>query len=290
MSNATPPIRTLPSFLRNPAVRIVIGMLAVLVPTAILQFGITALPIDRLPRNILLGLLTPPVIFWAYATFVRLTEQRAVSELGRQGALSEFGIGLLGGAVLAVLVFGILAFFGAYKVTGTNGLEVLLVPLFGWIASAVLEEVLFRGILFRIMEQALGSWLGLALSAMVFGGLHLLNANATVMGAVSVMLTAGLLLAAAFMLTRRLWLPIGIHYAWNFLQSAVFGGVVSGTGPSTGLFQSRLDGPDWLTGGVFGAEASVVIVVLAMVGTALILTRVVKSGSIVPPPWRRSRI
>src|SRR5206468_8601734 len=132
----------------------------------------------------------------------------------------------------------------------------------------------FRGILFRIVEAGLGSWLGLLVSAAVFGLAHLANPGSNVIGAASIIIEAGILLAAAYMFTRRLWLPIGLHFAWNFTEAGIFGADVSGRHIG-GLLRSTLTGPAWLTGGAFGPEASVVAVVLCLaVGVAFIVAAV----------------
>ena len=114
----------------------------------------------------------------------------------------------------------------------------------------------------------LGTWLALLISALVFGLLHLANPNATLMAGLAIALEAGLMLAAAYLLTGRLWLSMGIHFAWNFTQGGIFGAAVSGQ-TSSGIFSSVLQGPALLTGGDFGAEASVVAMVVCSVSNTL---------------------
>jgi membrane protease YdiL (CAAX protease family) len=180
-----------------------------------------------------------------------------------------------------VLTVGGIAMFGAYSVAGTNGWAVLVTPLMIGLASGFFEEILFRGVLFRMIEESLGSWAALGISALIFGGLHLLNENATLQGAMAVMLEAGIMLAGAYMFTRRLWLPIGIHIAWNFTQAGIFGIAVSGNEPMPGLLKSVLSGPTWLTGGEFGAEASVIAVLLgAVLGAFFIWSSFRKGGAV----------
>jgi hypothetical protein len=154
------------------------------------------------------------------------------------------------------------------------------------ILAGVLEEILIRGILFRILEQWLGSWIALAISAAIFGGLHFFNKGATPLDAAAISIEAGILLAAAYMLTRRLWLCIGTHIAWNFTQGGIFSVAVSG-GENKGLLSSRMVGPDWLTGGAFGAEASVVALGLCFAAGIVLLVLAIKKGNVVPPGWAR---
>jgi hypothetical protein len=97
------------------------------------------------------------------------------------------------------------------------------------------------------------------------------------------------MLAAAYTLTRRLWLCMGIHIAWNFTQGGIFSVAVSG-GQSKGLLQSRMVGPDWLTGGAFGAEASVVALGICFAAGIVLAILATKRGHVVPPFWSNRRV
>ena len=145
-----------------------------------------------------------------------------------------------------------------------------------------------RGMVFRILEQWLGSWIALAISAGIFGALHLLNPGASLLDACDVMLEGGVLLAGAYMLTRRLWLYIGTHFVWNFTQGPIFSASVSG-GTTHGLLQSRLVGPTWLTGGDFGAESSAVALAICLIGGLALLIAASRKGH-VPSPWTTWRM
>ena len=100
---------------------------------------------------------------------------------------------------------------------------------------------------------------------------------------------AGILLGAAYLLTRRLWLAVGIHAAWNFTQGWVYSIPVSGNETPLGLLITRRVGPDWLTGGAFGLEASVVALVVATGAGVAMLVVAAHKGRIQPPMWRSGR-
>lgn len=276
-------------FWTSAAMRLVLGIALVLGAVVAAQLFITSLPVSKLWQNILLGIFTPPVAVGAYYVLVHFFERRNLAELARKYAVRELTLGIVMGVLLFCAVMAILTLSGSLQIHGTNGWSVMLVPFVGALTSAVFEEILFRGVLYRIVEEGLGSWLALLISGVIFGGLHLLNPNATWMGAMAVFLTAGVLLAACFMVTRRLWLPIGVHFAWNFTQSAVFGLAVSGNAARPGLLQSSLAGPNWLTGGEFGPEASVVTVILGLALGAVLIWRAALKGNLVPVPWARKR-
>ena len=124
--------------------------------------------------------------------------------------------------------------------------------------------MLFRGIIFRLIDQQLGTVVALVVSSLIFGFAHLAEPNATVWSSAAIAIEAGLLLGAAYKFSGTLWLPIGIHWAWNFTQGNIFGFQVSGSDAGVSLLQGAVTGPDFLTGGVFGAEASAITVVLGL--------------------------
>ncbi len=269
--------------LRFSIVRLVAALLAIAIPFAALAVPINLYVSDKSLKKAGALLLTA-VVLSAYSAYVRLIEKRSVTELSAPHALRELGAGVLLGALLLALTVGVLAALGVYQVTGNNGWLAMLATVPGFILAAVLEEVVMRGVVFRILEQSLGSWLAVALSAVIFGALHLLNHGATLLNAGAVMLEAGILLAAAYMLTRRLWLCMGIHFAWNFTQGGIFSAAVSG-GTTRGLLRAKLVGAEWLTGGAFGVEASAVAVVVCLSAAVLLLMAAKRRGNVLPPFW-----
>ncbi len=225
--------------------------------------------------------------FAVYLGHAHFIERRSVSELSLQGMGRELGIGLLIGAGLYTACELVLMALGIYRITGLNPLSYLVPAIAMAISSSVFEEMLFRGVLFRSVETWFGSWSALVVSSLVFGLTHLINPQGTLEGAVFIAVEAGTLLAAAFMLTRRLWLSIGFHMAWNYTQSAIFSGIVSGTDAAPGLIRSTVKGPDLLTGGRFGVESSVLALVLCTTTGIVMLVMAARRGTIVPPIWKR---
>ncbi|WP_408590177.1 lysostaphin resistance A-like protein [Novosphingobium sp.] len=222
-----------------------------------------------------------------YAAFVRLIERRPVSELSLAPLARELGIGLLIGAGLYTASVLVLMALGIYRIVGFNPVS-FMVPAIGMaLSSGFFEELLFRGALFRIVEEMFGSWISLVVSSLVFGLLHLLNPAATLTGAIFISIEAGVLLAAGYMVTRRLWLSIGFHVAWNYTQQGVFSGIVSGNAPVPGLIKPIIEGPDALTGGSFGLESSLVAFLFCTTAGVILLILSVRRGNVVAPFWKR---
>ncbi|MFD5830297.1 CPBP family intramembrane glutamic endopeptidase [Lentzea sp. NPDC060358] len=241
---------------------------------------VAPLPLLALPVG--LGLAAAGVV--CYRALSRYVEVRdtvlEVAPRGRWAGLGRgalLGFGLFGALLLVIGMFG-----------GWDGLSYGSFPgalgLVGMMASvATMEEVLFRGVLFRILEERAGTVIALVVSSLLFGLTHLVNVNATLWGALSIGLTGGAMLAAAYVLTRSLWFPIGLHFAWNLTHAGLFGIAVSGSDDvPNGLLHLALDGPAVLTGGSFGPEASLVALLVCSVATALMLRQAARTARIRP--------
>jgi membrane protease YdiL (CAAX protease family) len=248
------------------------------------QEQFAAQPVLRLAAVIGMIILS----FATYVGFVRFVERRPVSELALAPVVKELGFGLLIGSALYAGCVGILMVLGMYRIDGFNPISTMVPEIAGALSSGFLEELVFRAVLFRIVEEWLGSWVSLLVSSFVFGFLHLINPEATIIGAIFITVEAGILLAAAYMVTRRLWMSFGFHMAWNYTQSAVFSGIVSGNAPAPGLIRPTIQGPDLLTGGQFGIEASLTAFGLCTATGIVLLVMAVRRGNIEPLPWQRA--
>jgi membrane protease YdiL (CAAX protease family) len=232
--------------------------------------------------SLVLGLLASVVSVIVYRWVVGRTEQRAVTELAAEGARPAMTRGALIGVVWFSVVILNIAFLGDYSVHGYDSVTGAI-GLIGFMAgAAVTEELMYRGLLFRLVERRLGTWLALSLSGVVFGASHLFNENATLTGAVAIAIEAGGVLGAAYVATRSLWLPIGLHFGWNFAESGIFGTEVSGNGSTHGLLDASTSGSSLITGGEFGPEASMYSVVFGLLVAAAFLWLARRRGNLVP--------
>ena len=228
------------------------------------------------------GILTAVAAVLVYAWVVRRTEHRAPTEVARAGAVARITRGMLIGGAMFAAVIATIALLGGYHVHGLGSVTGA-VGLFGFMAAAaVTEELLFRCVLFRIVEERLGSWLALLLTGSVFGLMHVVNPDATLWGAIAIAISAGFMLAACYAATRTLWVPIGLHFGWNFAAGGIFSAVVSGNGDSRGLLDASTSGPALLTGGDFGPEGSLYTVGAGWALTVVFLWLAHRRGHLVP--------
>jgi len=222
-------------------------------------------------------IVLPPTLVLVYWLATRLMEHRAVKELAPSRAPKNLIAGTAFGIGLFAAVIGVLATMGVAHVGHFDKSANLTPALTMAILSGVSEELIFRGVYYRLLEEMFGSLTALIVSSALFGAAHLGNEGATLWSAVCVTIEAGFLLGACYLATRNLWLPIGFHFGWNFAEGGLFGSLVSGN-PFKGVMATTFSGPDYLSGGAFGAEGSIVAVAVCSVATVAILIAALKRG------------
>ena len=262
-----------------PVTRIVLALVFIGGLSTLVSLGLNALI-----RTLGLAAIVPPVwvalvdvvvVCLAYRLFVRVIERRAATEFSLRW-LHELALGTAFGLVLFSVVIGVLWLLGSYQIIGSNPWQIMFSALWIGIVPGFVEEILFRGVLYRIVEESLGTGFALVSTSLLFGFAHAANPGATLFSSVAIALEAGLMLGITYTLTRRLWLPIGIHFAWNFAQGGIYGVNVSGL-PVSGWLKSQLVGPELISGGNFGAEGSIVAVVICLLAFVLFLVMAIQA-------------
>jgi len=264
--------------LRHPLAKMVGAAMAMFLPLA-LSF---ALMEAVLPKDTGVGwhnVVAALVCAMGYWVYVKRVEQREVIELGGSGALGEWARGAGLGVLLGLLTLAPLWGLGVYRIEGFGDSFPLLKQIPEMLLVSVLEELLIRGVMFRIAEQAWGSRRALVFSTVLFVAAHL-PGDISLLG-VLVTAAASLAFTAAFQLSRRLWLPMGMHFAWNYLFSAVFSVPVSGH-EAKGWLHGALSGPEWLSGGAYGVEASAMALFVWVMAAAILLRSAYSRGKFVP--------
>jgi uncharacterized protein len=254
-----------------------IAIIADLIVKSAYSAGLVNLSVIRFLRYSITIVLWP-VSYWLY---FRWAEKRRCTEI----SLHRFGINALGGFILGFLcqaaVIGIIFIAGGYEVVAVHWDLFWILIILGNLATALSEEFVFRGILFRVVEEKLGSIIALVISALIFGLLHLMNQNSSFTDGIAVAIEAGLSIAALYMYSRNIWLPVFFHMAWNMAEGDIFGVAVSGGAGSNSLLEANISGAKWLTGGEFGPEGSLVAVVICSIITAVFLILCWKQGKFV---------
>ena len=212
-------------------------------------------------------------VLMAYWAYVKFYEKRAATEL--RVAPVGIAVGALSGAFLILIATLPLFAFGVYEVTFYRGPQS---GLFGVAAviliAAFLEEVVYRGVLFRILEEAIGTTWAIWLQSFIFSAAHIGNNSDADIAATLLNIVSGTLIGAfwtyIFIQTRNLWVVTANHAAWNYAI------ILTGT-PLSGIdawrsvapFDSTYHGPFWLSGGVYGPEDSIVTIFIVIVCLAI---------------------
>lgn len=268
-------------------IALAIAILCFVVGMLIAQFVLPKVP--GFSREMEFDLASIPILIIAYELVIRRLGRYPRDDYRDPKALQHLALGLGAGLLIFSAAVAVAALLGVYRVTGEGDLTQLLPAIIGpTIFAAVSEELVFRGILFRWIEEFGGSWVALLLTSAFFGASHLMNPHASAIAAVGIAFEAGVMLGAAYMLTRSLWLPMGIHAAWNFAQGEIYDIPVSGS-KVHGMLVARLTGDPLLTGNGFGLEASLIAIVLATAFGISLLWLAVRRGQLVPPMWVRAR-
>lgn len=281
-------------FFHFPVTKIIIGLLAVAIATIAADSGTQAILKKTVLNedfiNLIAAISTAAAALITYIYLFRFYEKRKIDELSTSRFWRNSLTGFFTGFFMLSIVILVMYFGKAYTIVAFNPVSFLIPALAIGISSSVFEEILFRGIIFRITEEKLGSVWALAISSSFFGFAHLANPGSTVFSAIAITIEAGLLLGAAYMYSRNLWLPILIHFAWNFTEGGIYGALISGNVLKKSLISSKIDGPDLLTGGAFGPENSLQAVILGLATAIIFLWLANKQHNMRKPFWNKQKI
>lgn len=222
-------------------------------------------------------LISAAIVGWGCGALLEELPLRALGCLPHRGWLKNFGLGSALGAAALFLAAGV--------ATLTRGIhfrfdpagprligQTLVVSLLVFIFAAAAEEFLFRGYPLQTLTRAQLAWLGVLLTSVPFAVVHLGNPNAVPGFTFVNTALAGVWLAIAYVRTRSLWLPLGLHWSWNWVQASLLGLPVSGIerlAPAP-LLRAMNAGPDWLTGGAYGIEGGAACTIALLVSIVVI--------------------
>ncbi len=215
------------------------------------------------------------------ATFLtrRFLDRRSIVSLGLKLNAKAL-LDVLTGNVITFfqmgLIFGLEVALGWTKFKGfawqTETASTVASGLAAWLVVFLIvgwqEELLSRGYHLQTLESGFNLFWGVLISSSIFGVLHIFNPSANWLSTLGIVL-AGLFLALPYLLTRQLWLSIGLHIGWNFFEGVVFGFPVSGT-DSFHLLRHTVSGPVLWTGGAFGPEAGLLVIPALIFGSLLV--------------------
>lgn len=207
---------------------------------------------------------------WAFCHFL---DRSSISQLGlhRRRWFAYLSAGLGFGAFLILLVFAVLWTAGWLTVEPSDSWQssTFVASVATWILISFVEELSFRGYIMQGLARAWGMPVAVIVSSLLFGGVHALNPDATFLGILTIVV-GGVLFATAYLVSKSLWLPIGLHVGWNLAEIHILGLPGSGhTEPS--ILHTVTHGPELITGGGFGPEGGILVLAVELVGIAILL-------------------
>jgi membrane protease YdiL (CAAX protease family) len=238
-------------------------------------------------KNVIIAIIESLLAVACYILLFRYYEQRQIKELSASTFLKNAVTGFFSGLILQSLVILVIYLAGRYAVVQVNPVSFLL-PAFGYAFTAgFVAEILLRGVLFRLTEEKTGTVPALIIFTMLFGILHVNSEGATAVSICATAIQAGLLLSAAYVYSRSLWLPVFLHFAWDFAEPGIYGGINPGINTEKSLLYSKITGSYLLTGGEAGPGNSVQSAILCLMASLLFLWLAKRKGNFIKPWWKK---
>jgi CAAX protease family protein len=281
------------AILHHPLTRIVAGLALTLGIGAPAMFGTqsllshTGLPqsdIDPIAGTVF-AILVCAVYIFLYQRY----EKRTVTELSTRRLPRCPAGGILLGAGLASAVMLVQYLAHVLTIISSRPFLPLLPNLWNTFVNSIAAEVLIIGIFFRLTEKWLGSWIALLILTILFVILHISAPGATTISAIAVSMHAAFLLGPAYIYTRSLWVPIAIHFAWDFSYAGLGGASVNGNTVDNSLLNTTTNGSDLWTGGYFGPQGSVQAAALCLLMGIIFLNLSRRHDRIVQPSIKKLR-
>jgi len=233
-------------------------------------------PVYKSFYQLVIGFLSMILFLWLW---VRFFEGRKFFTIGftKQNFLKKYLNGFLIGLGMLTLVVGIMIMAGLVKFNvanisfNANTLWIVILMLIGYMIQGGSEEIIFRGWQLQVIGARYKPWLGIVISSIMFALLHGLNKGITIVAIVNILLF-GLLLAFFVLRKNSIWAACGWHSAWNWGMSSIFGLEVSGSEKIGSILNLSSSGPDYLAGGIFGPEGSIITTIVLFFGIILMIT------------------
>jgi membrane protease YdiL (CAAX protease family) len=282
----------LPKFLVFFLVRIIIGAVALIATVAfteliaysILKFA-NASP---LATTIITDLADSLTALLVYILVFRLLEKRKIEELKRSEltrlAIYGFTVGLLLQSLFILVIY----LAGGYRIIDVNPFYFILHSLAVALMAGFVAELLIRGVFFRILEEKLGTILTLIIAVIFFVMAHMGKEGANWLSITATSTEAGFMLSAAFIYSRSLWLPIFLHFAWDFVEPGIFGAINPGNSIKESWLSSEITGSSLITGGPLGPQNSIQSLLLCAITGAIFLFLAYRKNRFIKPSWAKS--
>jgi membrane protease YdiL (CAAX protease family) len=239
-------------------------------------------------RDLIIAIMESLLAVIIYILVFRFFEKRKIRELSYTTFGKNAITGFLTALILQSLVIFVLYIGGGYSIIRVNPLSFLLPGFSTALTAGFVAEIMLRGILFRLMEEQTGTVLAMIFFTLLFVVLHIGAKGATFLSVVATTMQAGILVSAAYVYTRSLWFPVFFHFAWDFAEPAIYGGLNPGITVEKNLLTSKFSGSVLLTGGQFGPGNSIQALIFCLLASIIFLWLAKRKNNFLQPVWKRS--
>jgi len=215
-------------------------------------------------------------------------EKRQIKELRASTFGKNAVIGCVSGLLLQSLFIIVIYLAGTYSVVRVNPVSTLVVSFAFALSAGFVAEILLLGVSFRLIEEQSGTVIAFTIFIVLFAVLHMNAKGATIVSIGATAMQAGFMLPAAYVFSRSLWLPVFLHFSWDFAEPGIFGGINPSTSITQGLFTSKITGAPLLTGGQTGPQDSLQSLVLCLLTGTLFLLLAKRKNHFIKPKWQRT--
>lgn len=282
--------RTINPYL-NYFINLIIGLIGVIGAVAFTELFMGLLMgqtrMSENSKHVINALADIAAALFVYIILFRILEKRKIKELAISNFTKNAGLGFCIGFLLQAFSILVLVFSGSYSVIQTNGLSSLLPSFATAIMAGFVAELLIIGVFFRLTEEIFGTTITLTISVILFAVIHSFSKNASFLSVAATSIVAGVLLPAAYVYSRSLWLPIFMHFAWDWAEPGIFGGINPGNSIKESWISSEISGSPLLSGGQMGPQNSIQSLILCSTLAALFLWLGKKKNHFLIPIWKK---
>ena len=239
--------------------------------------------------NLAVAIIQCILAVWSYVLLYRFFEKRRITELGREYFLKNAIPGFLTGLTLQSLDHSRTVPDRWLHCLELNPASFMLPAFTAALTAGFVAEIIIRGILFRLVEERLGTVITMGIMMLLFAILHLGGNGATLLSVLAVSMQAGFLLSAVYVLTRNLWFPIFLHFAWDFAEPGIFGAINPGNSIDKSLITCQVSGSQILTGGTLGPVNSIQSLLLCLLTGMLFLGLARRRKYFILPYWKKAK-
>jgi membrane protease YdiL (CAAX protease family) len=280
--------------LRYFLVKIIIGIVIIVGLVAIVE-GLGHALLDKTPfsnntKDMIVAFVEAALAVCGYVVLFQVYEKRHIQELSARGFIKNASLGFIIGLLLQTIFIAFIYIAGTYSIIHVNAMSTLITPFTFALTAGFVAEILIIGVLFRLLEQQFGTLLTLLMFVILFALLHINSKGSTALSVAATAIQAGFMLPAAFVFSRSLWLPIFLHFGWDFAEPGIFGGINPSTSFTQGLLSSKIAGSTLLTGGQTGPQNAVQSLLICLLTGALFLWISKQKGYFIRPKWLKHKL